>query len=96
MSYFRSIKNIEEPLPSGSNIIGNIQRVEGSLSAYHVSDIDSTGPNYYGFIDKDGAWYIIKEDTTALSYRYCKGTSDYSSNWDNRATLTYDYFDAVF
>ena len=95
MSYFRSIKNIEESLPAGANSIGSILKIEDDLSSYKVSDIDDTGPNYYGFVDKDGAWYIMKEDTTAGSYRYCKGVSDYPTNWDNRTTLTYDYFDIV-
>jgi hypothetical protein len=63
---------------------------------YRVSEIDDTSlPSYYGFVDKDGNWYVAKEDSSG-SYRYSKGTSSFSTNWTGRAALTYDYFDAIF
>jgi hypothetical protein len=63
------------------------------LAKYRVSDIDDDAtPNYYGFVDASGAWYIMKEDTTAKTYRYLGGRSDYTTNWTNRASLTYTYF----
>lgn len=61
---------------------------------YKVSDIDSSTPSYYGFIKFDGSWYIMKESSG--TYRYVKGASSYSTNWTNRASLTYDYYDQVF
>jgi hypothetical protein len=63
---------------------------------YTISEIDdSTTPSYYGFVDKDGQWYISKENPIG-SYRYAKGTTDFSGNWTGRAALTYDYFDVTF
>ncbi len=63
---------------------------------YNISEIDDSGtPSYYGFVHKNGNWYIAKEDATG-GYRYTKGTSSFSTNWTNRAGLTYDYFDVVF
>ena len=63
---------------------------------YRVSEIDdSTSTAYYGFINKSGAWFIQREDS-AGAHRYTKGASDFSTNWTNRASLTYDYFDSVF
>ena len=68
-----------------------------SLDGYKVSDVDDDGsPNYYGFLRADGAWYIIKETLSAgaNTYRYVKGASGY--NWSNRASESYDTFDAIF
>ncbi len=63
---------------------------------YSISEIDDNAvPSYYGFVDKDGKWYISKEGTSG-SYRYIKGATDFATNWTNRAALTYGYFDSVF
>ncbi|OGK18814.1 hypothetical protein A3D80_03010 [Candidatus Roizmanbacteria bacterium RIFCSPHIGHO2_02_FULL_40_13b] len=62
---------------------------------YNISQIDDAIPSYYGYVNKDGAWYIIKEDATG-AYRYVKGTSSFSTNWTDRAVLTYDYFNSIF
>lgn len=62
---------------------------------YKISQIDDSSPAYYGFVRKDGAWFIMKEDSSG-NYRYAKGTSSFSTNWTNRASLTYDYFDVIF
>ena len=67
------------------------------VEGYQVSDMDTAGP-YYGYIDAEGRWYIMKETTsgTVTSYRFIKGTSDYATNWTGRAGLTYDTFNNVF
>lgn len=63
---------------------------------YNVTEIDdSSSPIYYGYVNKDGAWFIMKEDSDG-AYRYTKGSSGFSTSWTNRASLSYDYFDAVF
>jgi hypothetical protein len=67
--------------------------------AYKISDKDDdASPNYYGFVSKNGAWYILKETVLAGAdtYRYAKGSSDYTTNWTNRASLSYDYYHNVF
>jgi uncharacterized protein YggU (UPF0235/DUF167 family) len=80
-----------------SGVKTNTDKIPDSLDHYKISDIDdASNPKYYGFLDKDGNWYILKEDTTAKTYRYTKGATNYSTNWGNRTTLTYDYFDVVF
>ncbi|HHD92284.1 MAG TPA: hypothetical protein ENL06_01500 [Candidatus Portnoybacteria bacterium] len=76
-----------------SSLVSSVDNVS-IIDIYHISDIDDSSPAYYGFVDKDGNWYIMKEDTG--TYRYCKGTTDYSTNWSNRASLTYDYYDNIF
>lgn len=63
---------------------------------YNITEVDDSGSDtYYGFINKDGNWYIQKE-TPSGAYRYVKGNSDFATNWTNKASLTYDYFNNVF
>jgi len=65
------------------------------LEKYRCADVDDSGETkYYGFITKDGEWYILKEYNN--TFRYVKGTAGYSTFWANRANLTYDYFSNVF
>lgn len=81
------------------NALVTTSNYQDVLSKYRISDTDDdASPNYYGFLDKDGAWYILKETIVsgANTYRYAKGTSNYATNWTNRASLSYDYFDVVF
>jgi len=61
---------------------------------YKITEVDDASPAYYGFLEKAGKWFIMKE--TSGAYRYSKGSSGFSTNWTNRASLAYDYFDAVF
>lgn len=62
---------------------------------YNISQVDDATPSYYGYVEKGGAWYIVKEDATG-AYRYAKGSSNFSTSWTGRAALSYDYFNAVF
>ncbi|OGD83148.1 hypothetical protein A2572_03825 [Candidatus Collierbacteria bacterium RIFOXYD1_FULL_40_9] len=63
---------------------------------YKITEIDDTSsPAYYGFVKKSGNWYIMREDSSG-AYRYTKGTTSFSTNWTNRASLTYDYFNSIF
>lgn len=62
---------------------------------YKITELDDSSPAYYGFVDKTGAWFIMKEGSDG-TYRYAKGSSNFSTNWTNRGSLSYDYFDAVF
>jgi hypothetical protein len=67
---------------------------------YRISEIDDfeTSAAYYGFTDKDGAWFIMKEDTDTGAFRYVKGTSGFAAAWALRddPSTEYDYFDEVF
>lgn len=65
-----------------------------NLDDYKIGNIDTSTPAYYGFTDKDGNWYIMKNDSGA--YTYVKGASGYTTAWTNRATQTYDYFYNIF
>lgn len=74
---------------SGNDILDPTQ-------GYAPSDVDETSdPKYYGFLKADGSWYIMK-NTSDTTYRYITGSSDYATNWTNRASLTYSYFSEAF
>jgi len=66
------------------------------LARYRCADIDKTGdPQYFGFVDADGAWFIM-EYTIGSKIRYCKGDSSYTIAWTARAAQSYDYFYNIF
>ncbi len=69
--------------------------IKHPTDGYKINQIDESSPAYYGFTDKTGAWYIMKEDSSG-NYRYVKGASSFPTNWTNRASLSYDYYDVVF
>jgi hypothetical protein len=64
--------------------------------SYRISEIDDGSTAFYGFTNKDGAWYIMKENPDSGSFRYIKGESNFPGNWTNRKDLNYDYFHNVF
>lgn len=64
------------------------------FSKYKCSDIAEAATSYYGFIDADENWFIIQVTSTTI--RFCKGVTDYTTNWTGRAGLTYGYYNVVF
>jgi len=70
----------------------------GSLSAsgYRISEIDDGIISYYGFINQDGDWLIMREDTETSSFRYARGDSGFSRKWSSRENLKYDYYHNLF
>ena len=63
---------------------------------YQITEIDEGDTFYCGYTNKEGDWYIMKQDLETGSFRYVKGNSGFPLNWTNRATLQYDYFYNVF
>jgi hypothetical protein len=62
---------------------------------YRISEIDDSDITFYGFTNKDGGWFIMKEDIEG-SFRYSKGDSDFSGYWARRESLKYDYYHNTF
>jgi len=80
--------------------------VKQPTDGYRINQLDDTSSatySYFGFTNKDGDWFIMRETTSGANvgdYRYYKKkTADgsFSTEWPNRATLSpYDYFDVIF
>ncbi len=79
------------------NTSGNIiNPAESSpTEGYNISQIDDSIPSYFGFVNKDGGWFIMREGEDE-AFLYTKGDSNFTINWSNRAKLKYNYFDGVF
>jgi len=90
----------EEPsltsiIDSAGNIIDPAKN--RPIDNYRISEIDDYDiDSYYGFIDENDNWFIMKEDMDAGTYRYIKGDSNFPDNWNNRKNLTYDYYNKIF
>lgn len=67
-----------------------------STEGYRVTEISTEEYNYYGFINEDGNWYIMREDPIEGSFRYVKGDLNFSSGWARREKMKYDYFHSIF
>ena len=63
---------------------------------YHISEIDSDIISYYGFTNENNAWYIMRDDSDAGSFRYARGDGGFDNSWINRKQLKYDHFGSVF
>ncbi|MFH1536288.1 MAG: hypothetical protein ABIC96_04470 [Patescibacteria group bacterium] len=69
--------------------------IKAPTDAYKITEIDDGSPAYYGFVNKNGNWYIMQD--TDGSYRYVKGDTNFIGNWGTHATREdYGYFNAVF
>ena len=65
------------------------------------ADLDeaATSPRYYGMLNSDGYWLIMKITVAAgiSEIRFAAGSTDYAANWTARASLTsYGYITALF
>lgn len=66
---------------------------KNALEGYEAADEDfSADPEYRGYVNRFGNWYIRQNNRANGTYKFAKGTSGYETNWANRTTLTYDYF----
>lgn len=70
------------------------------LIEYRPSDADeATSTKYYGFLTRDGRWYILRE-TGGNTWRYARGAGNYDTAvtgaWATRAAQVYDYFHNTF
>jgi len=66
------------------------------FEGYKITEIEDGSISYYGFTNKEGAWLIMKEDTQASSFRYVRGNTNFTVNWESRENLNYDYYYNLF
>lgn len=83
--------------PATEATIAAVLAAMDQLAKYALSDADdNAATKYFGYLDVAGNWYIKQVDGGSGAVRYVAGASGYSTNWTNRASLSYGYFDAVF
>lgn len=66
---------------------------------YVYSDVDKTDATYYyyGAVNKDGGWRILRKTVGDPSaYRFAAGDSGYALAWTNKSSQSYDYYHLVF
>jgi hypothetical protein len=78
---------------SAGNAIDPAQ--DSPTAGYSISQIDDSVPSYFGFVNKNGSWFIMREGEDS-AFRYVKGDTNFSLNWEDRTDLNYNYFDRVF
>lgn len=81
--------------------VSDANNVANPIAKFSIARIDSTAdPKYYGFLDKDGNWYIMRETTATNTFEYFYSTSATPftgvSGWSNRALITYVEFNTAF
>ena len=66
------------------------------IEGYQTSDMDMNpgSTSYYGFQNKEGAYYIMRAIVSGAvtNYTYSKGSSGYDAAWTARTTQTYNRF----
>ena len=81
---------------SGKIINPATEENQDPLARYKDAGMDVSGsPMYFGFIALDGSWYIKRLDTSTGT-TYVKGSSNYTTAWGSRNSLSYDLFNLVF
>lgn len=96
-SLFFGQNSMQIPSSTGNPPTNKTDTIPSSpTEGYNISELDDSIISYFGFVNKDGAWFIMNGDSNTGSYRYVKGESNFPGNWKNRANLKYDYFHKVF
>ena len=79
------------------DVSGSLHPMGGHTPEYLTHEMDEANDTkYYGYISYAGAWIIQRIVTSTGEVRYCKGKDGFSTNWTNRASLTYNYFNLLF
>src|SRR3990170_1771821 len=80
-----SISGVSVTVPMSGNVTATISgtaavETRDVLERYKFSDTKTiTATDYFGYLDKDGNWYILQ--LTAAAGRYTSGGSDYATNY---------------
>jgi hypothetical protein len=67
------------------------------VAEYYISDQIVATTSYYGYLRRDGAWYIMKAvdaGSGEINYTYAKGAGGY--DWAQRAAQSYAAFSTTF
>jgi hypothetical protein len=90
-----SVENFPAVISGASIPVTGTISGDDPTTKYKITDIDPTeGNSYFGYVDKDGAWFIM--NLTATAARYFKGNDHYTDAWNTKGDLDYGYFHNVF
>lgn len=91
-------KQVKVQVSGGGGGVQTTAAIENTLSNYKISagPLTDTGYLYIGYMDKDGNWYIKRQETTTKIWGYVKGSSDFDTAWANKTSQTYANFNLVF
>lgn len=70
-------------------------KVQSETVDYRAQDLDeNSDPNiqYVGFVNANGGWYIIENDTLQATLRYKFGKRGYSKGWESRTGHSYKLY----
>lgn len=89
---FGSNQKVNSPVTNSNAITP-----QSPTNGYRISEIDNSGViAYYGFVNNNGAWFIMKEDANSGTFRYVRGEAGFPTRWRSRKELVYDYFHKLF
>lgn len=91
--------------PQLQELIDSLKKITGAdskesesedidLEDYRVADSAEPvlGYQYFGFVDKEGAWYIMYNEASEGKVRYKFGTDNYAQNWELYGNHEYKLF----
>lgn len=88
--------NLDFDVEVEKNSDASNRQVIAVMDRFYPANADESGdPAYYGYIARDGSWYIQKIISES-EYLYVFGSSDYTGAWSDRDLLTYQLYNLAF
>lgn len=87
------------PITATPNADGtySLSSTSSPTAGYAISNIEETATyKYFGFENKNGAWYIMRKTLATNVFEYAAGASAYSTAWTNKASQTYASYGTTF
>ncbi len=76
------------PLFRDSNRVLHKVGTDDAFYAVCYQDV-SADPSYFCYVDAEGRWLIMEQNTANGTFKYARGSSDVNTNWGIKGSLTY-------
>lgn len=73
-----------------------IKNVLNPVEGYHISNQVTGATSYFGYLDKDGKWYVQKAVRSGAEVNYTYKAGDSGYDWSDRGGGTYAAFSVTF
>lgn len=73
----------------GSEFYEISDEYDGSVTAF-AGDFE-----YYGYLNGAACWIIQQHQISTGTWRYVQGRTDYTTNWNNKGSLSYGLYSAI-